>query len=77
MFITEAILSEESMACHFDKIFEYVSQRWRNVKRRDGTTYAVDCRRAIQSNLRSNPNHIALFKVLYLRMISRILTLFL
>jgi len=62
VFISEAILSEEGNACSFEKIYEFVSQRWRNIRRRDGTPYTTDCRRAIQANLRHNPNHIALFR---------------
>jgi len=61
-FITEAILLGESGSSSFELIFEYVSKRWRNIKRRDGSNYTTDCRRAIQANLRHNPHHIALFR---------------
>jgi len=62
VFISEAILSEDGNSCSFEKIYEYVSQRWRNIRRRDGSNYTTDCRRAIQANLRHNPNHVALFR---------------
>lgn len=61
IYITEAILNEGD-SCPFEKIYEYVSKRWKNIKRRDGSNYATDCRRAIQANLRHSPHHIALFK---------------
>eukprot|EP01119_Soliformovum_irregulare_P019096 TRINITY_DN5985_c1_g2_i2.p1 TRINITY_DN5985_c1_g2~~TRINITY_DN5985_c1_g2_i2.p1 ORF type:complete len:247 (-),score=24.53 TRINITY_DN5985_c1_g2_i2:413-1153(-) len=61
-FITESILSSEGTSCSFDDIYDYVSKRWSSVRRRDGSNYTTDCRRAIQANLRYNPNHIALFK---------------
>ncbi len=32
------------------------------MKRRDGSNYNTDCRRAIQANLRHNPHHLPLFK---------------
>lgn len=34
----------------------------KDIRRRDGTPYATDCRRAIQANLRSNPHHPTLFQ---------------
>lgn len=64
-YITEAILSSKKNnrdSADFETISEYVSKRWRNIKRRDGSSYATDCRRAIQANLRHNPNHIPLFR---------------
>ncbi len=41
----------------------FVNQRWKSVRRRDGSTYTTDCKRAIQANLRHNPSHLALFRV--------------
>eukprot|EP01114_Cavostelium_apophysatum_P016825 TRINITY_DN4861_c0_g1_i1.p1 TRINITY_DN4861_c0_g1~~TRINITY_DN4861_c0_g1_i1.p1 ORF type:complete len:615 (+),score=162.50 TRINITY_DN4861_c0_g1_i1:190-2034(+) len=62
IFITEAILLESGRSCTFEKIYEYVSKRWKNVRRRDGSVYTTDCRRAILANLRHNPHHMALFR---------------
>eukprot|EP01118_Nematostelium_gracile_P003391 TRINITY_DN138_c1_g2_i1.p1 TRINITY_DN138_c1_g2~~TRINITY_DN138_c1_g2_i1.p1 ORF type:complete len:629 (+),score=232.77 TRINITY_DN138_c1_g2_i1:134-2020(+) len=62
VFITEAILSEDGASTTFERIFDYVSKRWRYIRRRDGSNYTTDCRRAIQANLRHNPNHVALFR---------------
>lgn len=65
VYITEAIMIHSKnghKSVDLEKIYEYVSKRWRNVRRRDGTTYNTDCRRAIQANLRHNPHHIPLFK---------------
>jgi len=59
--ITQSIL-DNGEPCPFDKIYEYVNMRWKDIRRRDGTPYTTDCRRAIQANLRKNPNHISLFK---------------
>jgi hypothetical protein len=61
--ITSAILIHGE-PCPFDKMAEFISQRWRGlrIRRRDGTPYATDYRRAIKANLRLNPNQIALFK---------------
>eukprot|EP01122_Echinamoeba_exundans_P011060 TRINITY_DN4277_c0_g1_i2.p1 TRINITY_DN4277_c0_g1~~TRINITY_DN4277_c0_g1_i2.p1 ORF type:complete len:389 (-),score=40.42 TRINITY_DN4277_c0_g1_i2:350-1516(-) len=60
--ITQAILACGEPAT-FDQIYEYVSSRWRGlrIKRRDGTPYTTDCRRAIQANLRYSPHQVALF----------------
>jgi len=65
IFITEAIRfksDEETKSCDFENIYEYVEKRWKQVKRRDGSSYTTDCRRAIQANLRMNPHHVALFR---------------
>eukprot|EP01125_Pyxidicula_operculata_P018779 TRINITY_DN6714_c0_g1_i2.p1 TRINITY_DN6714_c0_g1~~TRINITY_DN6714_c0_g1_i2.p1 ORF type:complete len:348 (-),score=43.05 TRINITY_DN6714_c0_g1_i2:85-1128(-) len=60
MMITQAIL-QNGEPCPFEKIYEFVSANWKGMRRRDGTPYSTDCRRAIQANLRQNPNHISLF----------------
>lgn len=65
IYMTEAITynaKNKNKSCNFETIYEYVSKRWRNIKRRDGTSYTTDCRRAIQANLRHNPNHVPLFR---------------
>eukprot|EP01124_Arcella_intermedia_P032862 TRINITY_DN7747_c0_g1_i1.p1 TRINITY_DN7747_c0_g1~~TRINITY_DN7747_c0_g1_i1.p1 ORF type:complete len:501 (-),score=109.54 TRINITY_DN7747_c0_g1_i1:100-1452(-) len=61
--ITEAIYVNGE-PCHFEKIYEYVSARWKNMnfKRKDGTPYSNDCRRAILANLRENAYQVSLFK---------------
>eukprot|EP01117_Protostelium_nocturnum_P004581 TRINITY_DN1653_c0_g1_i1.p1 TRINITY_DN1653_c0_g1~~TRINITY_DN1653_c0_g1_i1.p1 ORF type:complete len:623 (+),score=219.26 TRINITY_DN1653_c0_g1_i1:460-2328(+) len=60
MLITEAILSSKG-SCSFDGICDYVSKRWKHIKRRDGSNYTGDCKRAIQVNLRQIPQY-SLFK---------------
>jgi len=60
--ITQAI-AFHGEPCPFEKIYEYVNNKLKekDIRRRDGTPYATDCRRAIQANLRANPHHATLF----------------
>jgi len=62
--IIEAI-AEQNGCAHIDIITEYVSKRWGSVRRRDGSKYASDCRRAVQASLANHPSARPLFKVLY------------
>jgi hypothetical protein len=61
MIITKAILMNGE-PCPFDKIYEFVSSRWKNSKyRRNAAAFANDSRRIIQAILR-HTNGVALFK---------------
>jgi len=62
ILIIDAI-AEVGEPASFDQILQSVSSRWRGIKirRRDGTPYTTDCRRAIQANLRTNPHQVSLF----------------
>jgi hypothetical protein len=62
ILIIDAI-AEVGEPATFDQILQSVSSRWRGIKirRRDGTPYTTDCRRAIQANLRTNPHQVSLF----------------
>lgn len=59
--ITDAIMSC-GPSVTFDQIQEFVSHRWKGMRRKDGTLYSADCKRAIQANLRSNPTSPNLFR---------------
>jgi len=64
VIITEALLFHGE-PCSFEKLNEFVSNeiKERDIRRKDGTPYAADCRRAIQANLRITSNHLlALYK---------------
>jgi hypothetical protein len=64
VIITEALLYHGE-PCSFEKLNDFVSTeiRERDIRRKDGTPYAADCRRAIQANLRITSNHLlALYK---------------
>jgi hypothetical protein len=63
VLITMAIL-EHGEPCPFDAIYQFISKKWKGfkIRRRDGTPYISDCRRAILANLRSTPSHISLFR---------------
>eukprot|EP01116_Phalansterium_solitarium_P013181 TRINITY_DN3030_c0_g1_i2.p1 TRINITY_DN3030_c0_g1~~TRINITY_DN3030_c0_g1_i2.p1 ORF type:complete len:763 (+),score=281.47 TRINITY_DN3030_c0_g1_i2:169-2457(+) len=62
--ITAAIYAgrDETGWCTFDKMYDFVSKQWRSMRRRDGSSFAADCRRAIQSGLRQTPNQLSLFR---------------
>jgi len=62
IFITEAIMNTEGGSASLEEIYQHVSKKWRSIRRRDGSNYTTDCRRAIQANLRHNPHHIPLFR---------------
>lgn len=47
----------------FDSFFFSISKRWKTIRRRDGSTYTTDYKRAVRANLRHNPHHMPLFKV--------------
>jgi hypothetical protein len=64
VIITEALIYHGE-PCSFEKLNDFVSTeiRERDIRRKDGTPYAADCRRAIQANLRITSNHLlALYK---------------
>lgn len=62
IFITEAIMNTDTGSASLEEIYQHVSKKWRSIRRRDGSNYTTDCRRAIQANLRHNPHHIPLFR---------------
>ena len=47
-------LAIEGGSGHFDQIYEHVSKKYETIRRRDGTPYTSDCKRAISSSLSNN-----------------------
>jgi len=46
----------------FEQIFDHVNKKFDNLRRRDGTPYTSECRRAIQASLSNNPTTRPFFK---------------
>jgi protein-disulfide isomerase-like protein with CxxC motif len=61
--ITTAILRCGEPSCHITTIYEFVARRWHKIRGKDGTNYATDYRKAVQTCLRHHANNIALFRV--------------
>jgi len=61
ILIIEAIHSEGGVAT-FEQIYDKVSKKFDSIKRRDGTPYTSECRRAIQASLSNNPSARPFFK---------------
>jgi len=61
MLIMEAIDQCGGWA-NFDQINDHVSKLFDNLKRRDGTPYTSECRRAVQASLSNNPTARPFFK---------------
>jgi hypothetical protein len=59
--IIQAIDTEGGVAS-FDQIYDRVSKKFDSIKRRDGTPYTSECRRAIQASLSNNPVTRPFFK---------------
>lgn len=49
-------------SCAFESIYQAVLPRWRLLRRRDGTQYTSDCRRAVFMNLRPSAHYPSLFR---------------
>jgi hypothetical protein len=52
--IIRAIGISQNHRCDFELVNEYVSQRWDQLRRRDGSPYAANIKRAIQASLSNN-----------------------
>jgi len=61
VLIIQAIDAEGGVAS-FDQIYDRVSKKFDTIKRRDGTPYTSECRRAIQASLSNNPTTRPFFK---------------
>jgi len=61
ILIIEAIDTKSGSAT-FEEIYDHVQRSFDNLKRRDGTPYTSDCRRAIQASLSNNPATKPFFK---------------
>eukprot|EP01134_Creolimax_fragrantissima_P005557 CFRG5557T1 len=59
--IIEALVLHKGTA-HLDQICEHVAEKWGTLKKRDGTPYSVDCRRAVISSLTNSFNDTPLFR---------------
>ncbi|KNC87084.1 hypothetical protein SARC_00760 [Sphaeroforma arctica JP610] len=59
--ILEALIIHKGSA-HVDQICDHVSLTWGSLRKRDGTPYAVDCRRAVNSSLLKSCNDAPLYK---------------
>lgn len=49
--------------CALERIYEYVKPRYDRLKRRDGTSYASNARRAIQASLSNNSSNRPIFQL--------------
>lgn len=67
--IAKAIVKQSGRrdgAANVEDILDYVTKKWKNLRRKDGSQYSsasTYIRRAVQANLRSTANGIALFKM--------------
>jgi hypothetical protein len=61
ILIIEAIDLNGGLAT-FEEIYDHVSKSFDNLRRRDGTPYTSDCKRAIQASLSNNPITRPFFK---------------
>lgn len=56
-------ISLEGGTCGLEKIYEYVKPRYDRLKRRDGSSYATNARRAIQASLSNNSSNRPIFQL--------------
>ena len=56
-------ISLEGGTCGLEKIYDYVKLRYDRLKRRDGSSYATNARRAIQASLSNNSSNRPIFQL--------------
>lgn len=56
-------ISLEGGTCGLERIYEYVKPRYDRLKRRDGSSYATNARRAIQASLSNNSSNRPIFQL--------------
>ncbi|PRP83917.1 hypothetical protein PROFUN_08854 [Planoprotostelium fungivorum] len=61
ILIIEAVDARGGSAT-FEQIYEYIAPMFDNLRRRDGTKYTSECRRAIQASLSNNPTTRPFFR---------------
>lgn len=60
--IMRAISFEKGRPCPLQKICDYVNPKYENLKRRDGSSYATNAKRAIQASLSNNSSNRPIFQ---------------
>jgi hypothetical protein len=55
-------IQQSGGAANFDQILEYVQPSFDNLRRRDGSPYTSECRRALLASLSNNPASKPFFK---------------
>lgn len=60
--IIKAITLENGKPCTLEKIYEYVKPRYEKLKRRDGSSYATNVKRALQASLSNNSSSRPIFQ---------------
>lgn len=62
--IIKAIARKKGKPCQLKDIVEYVEPRYNQLKRKDGSSYATNTKRAIQASLNNNSNNRRIFEMI-------------